>query len=164
MGIRSSAANKLEQAMAAAFATYFAGDPDFTKSDGIPFFVAAQSVSRLVYPQVCFMCLEAVEEVALSAVYTATLHVVVDTALNERSDDYPSVINLHDARVNKCVNLMGNFPVLSKLTNAPASGADNRTVVNFTLYGIGKILKEQNKAESNRLCFIQSINVGFQPV
>ncbi len=164
MGIRSSASNKLEIAFAAAFGTYFVADPDFTKSDGTPLFVAAQSVSRLQYPQVCFMCLEAEEVVALSAVYMGTLHLIVETALNERPDDYPSLLTLHRNRVDKCVNLMGNLPVLQSLLNAPAAAPDNRAVVNFQLYGVGKILKEQNKNEPNRLCFIQSVELGFQPI
>lgn len=164
MGIRSSACNKLEAAFAAAFSTYFVGDPSFVKNGSAPFFVAAQSVSTLEYPQVAFMCLEAEEVVAQSAVYMGTLHVLVDTALYERSDDYTALKSLHDDRVNKVMNLFGNLPVLQSLLNAPTSGPDNRTTVNFQLYGIGKILKEMNSKEANRLAYIAAIEIPFQPV
>ena len=165
MGIRSGACNKLEQAFAAAFATYFVGDPDFTKSDGTPFFVAAQSVSRLLYPQVCFMSFKAKEQIALTGIYMGELHITVDTALNERPDDYNSLLTLHDTRVNKCVNLMANLAVLKQLMNAPSPPLpDPRAVTGFQLYGIGEILNEDNKKEANRLCFLQTIEIGFQPI
>lgn len=164
MGIRSGAAQKLEAAFAAAFATYFTGDLDFTKSDGSPLFVAAQSVAKLTYPQVCFMCFEAEEQIALTGIYIAPLHICIDTALTERPDDYDSLLNLHDTRVSKVVNLMANLPVLKTLLNAPASGPDNRTVTGFQLYGVGQIFKEQNKPEHNRLCYMQSVQIPFQPI
>lgn len=165
MGIRTGAAITLEQAFAGAFGTYFVGDPSFTKSDGHPFFVSGQSVRTLSFPNVCFMCLEAKEQIALSAIYMAELHIIIDTPLNERPGDYEDLLALHETRVTKCVNLMGNVALLQQLLNAPPAGApDNRVVKNFQLYGVGDILKESNKREPNRLTFIQSVNIPFQPI
>ena len=164
MGIRSSAANKLEKAFAGAFSTYFVGDPSFVKNGDSPMFVAAQSVSQLLFPQVCFMCLEAAEVVAQSCVYMGTLHIIVDTPLSERPDDYDSLLALHQDRVSKVMNLIGNPTLLKSLMNIPASGPDNRSVVNFQLYGVGQVLREMNSKEAARLSFICAVEIPFQPI
>jgi hypothetical protein len=164
MGIRSSAARTLELAFAAAYAQYFVGDPSFVNTaGGTPIFVSAQSVAKLTYPQVCFWCSEAVEQVALSAIYMGTLHVIIDSALNERADDYDSLLTLHDDRITKVVGLLSNLPALQGLINAPASGPDLRTAPNFQLYGIGLVLKEMNGKEGNRLSYILTVEAPFQP-
>ena len=168
--MRRSACNQLEKAFAAAFATYFTGDPSFVKpGDSTPgsqasLFVAAQSVQRLLYPQVAFMCIEATEVVARSNAYTAPMHLIVDTALSERPDDFPSLLALHQDRVDKCLNLFDNLPVLQGLINAPLSGSDPRQVQSFQLYGMGEIEAEMNTRENNRLCFICKRLIPFQPV
>lgn len=167
MGIRSGATNKLEQAFAAAYQLYMVGDPSFVRPGPTQasLFVAAQSVSKLIYPQVCFMCLEAEEQVAGSAVYMGTLHVIVDTALNERPDDFQSLLALHNDRINKVLVLLGNPALLMSLTNAPAAGQpDTRTVRDFQLYGVGTIVKEMNTKEANRLCSVTSVLIPFQPI
>lgn len=153
--------------MAAAFQLYLVGDPSFVRPGPTQasLFVAAQSVSKLIFPQVCFMCLEAEEQVALSAVYMGTLHIIVETALNERSDDYQSLLALHNDRIDKVLALLGNAPLLMSLTNAPAAGqADTRTVRDFRLYGVGTITKEMNTKEANRLCSVTAVLMPFQPI
>lgn len=169
MGSRRSACIQLEKAFAVGFQAYFVGDPCFVKppfrqQDTNGFFVAAQSVSRLYKPQVCFLCLEATEEVAYSAVYTGKLKIIIDSVLSERDDDYPSLDKLHGERVAKVLNLLGNITLLQTLMNAPASGPDNRAVTQFQLYGIATIDGEQNKPEDNQLCTIIPVDVGFQPI
>jgi len=167
MGIRSGACRKLEQAFAAAFQYYFVGDPSFVRpvpAGGGSLFVAAQAVAAMVYPQVAFMCIEAQEQVAQSAVYMGELNILIDTALTERSDDYPSLLALHDDRIDKVVNLIGNVPLLKTLLNAPASGPDLRAVRQFQLYGVGKVLKELNGKEPNRLCYVLTVEIPFQPL
>jgi hypothetical protein len=172
-GARRSACNTLEKAFAAAFQTYFVGDPCFTKvvnpATGVTgsTFVAAQSVRTLTYPQVCFMCIEAQEQVAKSNVYMAELHMIIDTALSERPDDYDSLLALHQERVDKCLNLRDNLPLLQQLMNQPATpppNSDQPSVPSMNLYGLGKITRENNAKEGNRLCFVCSFEVGFQPI
>jgi hypothetical protein len=166
MGIRSSATTKLEQAFAACFQTYLVGDPSFVRpgpSSG-SLFVAAQSVPELIYPQVCFACIEAEEQVANSAVYIGTLHIIIDTALNERSDDYLSLKNLHDDRVAKVLDLLSKVSILKQLMNAPASGPDTRTVRDFQVYGVGQIVRELHAKESNRLSTVIVVMIPFQPI
>ena len=168
MGERSGATNKLEQAFAAAFAAYFVGDPTYVMPP--PFsgslFVAAQSVQTLSYPSVIFMCLEAKEVAPQTANYEGTeLHILTNTALTERPDDYPSLLALHNDRINKLFLLLDNTPLLQGLTNQPASGvADLRAVREFYLYGFGNISKELNMKEGNRLCSLISIEVTFRPM
>jgi hypothetical protein len=172
-GARRSACNTLEKAFAAAFQAYFVGDPCFIVSNDVStgatssIFVAAQSVQRLLYPQVCFMCIEAEEQVARSNIYMATLHMIIDTALSERPDDYDSLLALHQERVDKCLNLRDSISLLQSLINQPASpppNADQLAVPSMNLMGLGKILRENNAKEANRLCFVCSFEVGFQPI
>lgn len=169
MGQRSGACITLEKAFAAAFETYFVGDPDFVKpqflqQQGASIFIPAQSVARLYKPQICFLCLDAEEEIAQSKVYIGELHIVVDTTLAERPDDYPSLLTLHGQRVSKVMMLLENLGLLQGVANAPASGVDKRTVTDFQLYGIGTF-KEMNKNEANNLCSIIIIQqVAFTPV
>ena len=172
-GARRSACNTLERAFASAFQTYFVGDPCFVKvidpanSRTGSLFVAAQSVRTLLYPQVCFMCYEAEEQVARSNVYMAQLHMIVDTALSELPDDYDSLLKLHQERVDKCLNLRDNLALLQSLMNQPASpppNSDQPRVPSMNLYGLGKIIRENNSKEANRLCFICSFEIGFQPI
>lgn len=166
-GIRSGAARKLEMAMAAAYATYFVGDPDFIMPppNSGALFVAAQSVQKLVFPNVTFLCLEAKEVAPQTANYQAVeLHVMVNTSLAERPDDYPSLLALHDARVDKIFLLLGNTPLLQSLVNAPPAGqADTRSVTDFFLYGFGEITKEMRLPEGSRLCDLISIQTNFRP-
>lgn len=171
MGIRSRAPNQLERAFAAAFQQYFVGDPSFVRpsSPGTAgagsMFVAAQSVKTLAFPQVCFLCLEAAEQITGTAIYIGELHIIVDTALNERPDDYDSLLTLHEDRCNKVLFLLGNVSVLKSLTNAPAAGiADTRQVQDFQLYGVGEITKEHNATQANRLSSITSVMIPFQPI
>jgi hypothetical protein len=166
MGIRSSATAKLELAMAAGFQAYLVGDPSFVRPGPTQasLFVAAQSVSQLIYPQVAFLCDEAEEQVSGSAVYMGTLHVQIDSALNEREDDYPSLKALHDDRVAKVLDLFSKVSILQGLVNAPASGADKRAVRDFQLYGVGQITKEMHAKEANRLCTVITISIPFQPI
>lgn len=169
MGQRVGACIILEKAFAAAFERYFVGDPDFVKPEFLQqqstsIFVAAQAVARLYKPQVCFLCLDADEQVAGSAAYIGVLHVVVDSTLAERPDDYPALLTLHGQRVAKVMNLLSNLGLLTSVINAPATGVDQRTVTDFQLYGIGTF-KEMNKNEANNLCsIIIAQEVAFTPV
>lgn len=171
MGRRVAATNALEQAFAAAFQRYFVGDPSFVRPQ-LPggaaagsLFVAAQSVTDLIYPQVAFYCRKAAEQVAGSSIYMAMpLRIIVDTALNERPDDPESLLNLHDDRVNKLFLLLENQALLMSLTNKPATGPDLRTVTDFQLYGIGAIQDESNTRQNNRLSFMLDIEIPFQPI
>lgn len=169
MGQRAGACITLEKAFAAAFDTYFVGDPDFIKPQFLQqqtasIFVAAQSVARLYKPQVCFLCLDAEEQVAQSSAYIGVLHIVVDTTLAERPDDYTSLLTLHGQRVAKVMNLLTNFSLLAGVINPPAVGTDKRTVTDFLLYGLGTF-KEMNKNEANNLCsIIIAQEVAFTPV
>jgi hypothetical protein len=166
MGIRSSATTQLEKAFAAAYQTYLVGDPSFVRPGPTSgsLFVAAQSVPQLIYPQVCFACFEAAEQVSGSAVYMGTLHIIVDTALNERADDYPSLKNLHDDRVAKVLDLLSKVAILKQLMNAPASGPDTRTVRDFQLYGVGEIVREMHAKEGNRLSTVIIVMIPYQPI
>lgn len=166
MGIRSSATTKLEQAFAAGYQTYLVGDPSFVRpgpSSG-SMFVAAQSSPALIYPQVCFACIEAEEQVANSAVYMGTLHIIVDTPLPERPDDYPSLKNLHDDRVAKILDLLSKVAILKLLMNAPASGPDTRTVRDFQIYGVGQIVRELHAKEADRFSTVIVVMIPFQPI
>lgn len=169
MGQRTGACIVLEKAFAAACETYFVGDPDFVKpqflqQQTVSIFVPAQSVAKLFKPQVCFLCLDADEQVAGSAAYIGVLHVVIDTPLSERPDDYPALVTLHGQRVAKVMNLLSNLALLQGVINAPATGLDKRTVTDFQLYGLGTF-KEMNKNEANNLCSVVICEeVAFTPV
>jgi hypothetical protein len=169
MGQRTGACIVLEKAFAVAFETYFVGDPDFVKPQFLQqqtasIFVAAQSVARLFKPQVCFLCLDAEEQVAQSAAYIGQLHIVIDTPLTERPDDYKALETLHGQRVAKVMNLLSNLAVLQQVINPPATGTDQRAVTDFLLYGLGTF-KESNKNEANNLCsLIVCEEVAFTPV
>lgn len=166
-GIRAGAARKLEQAFAAAFGQYFVGDPSFAMPQGMSgsIFVPAQSVQKLVYPAVVFMCLEAKEVAPYTANYQGVeLHILVNTALNERADDYESLLALHDQRVDKVYLLIGNNPLMQSLVNQPSPALpDPRAVTEFFLYGFGDITKEMRLPEPNRLVDLISVEVNFRP-
>lgn len=167
MSFLLGAANQLETAFAAAFQTYFVGDPSFvrpTPAGGGSFFAAAQSVDTFVYPICAFECGEAKETVAQTSIYQAELFVMVGTHLSERPDDYPSLLVLHQERVSKVINLLENVPVLKTLLNAPAAGPDLRTVRQMNLYGLG-LIDQRNKKENNVLRWVASVQpVAFQPI
>lgn len=169
MGQRTGACIVLEKAFAAAFDTYFVGDPDFVKpkfleQQTVSIFVAAQSVARLYKPQVCFMCLDADEVIAQSAQYLGVLHVVVETSLSERPDDYAAMLTLHGQRVAKVMLLLTNLALLQGVINPPSTGPDKRAITDFVLEGMGTF-KEMNKNETNNLCsIIIAQEVAFTPV
>jgi|HubBroStandDraft_3_1064219.scaffolds.fasta_scaffold03065_5 hypothetical protein len=165
-GIRSGAARKLEQAFAAAFAQYFVGDPTYAMPPpgAGPIFVSGQSVQQLTFPNVTFLCLEAKEvSPGIGNYQGVELHIMVNTALIERPDDYPSLLALHDDRVDKLFILLGNTPLLQSLMNQPASGPDTRLVREMLFYGTGLITKEMRIPEQNRLSDLISVETNFRP-
>lgn len=168
MGMLLASANQIETALAAAFQTYFVGDPDFVRpaaaAVGGSFFTAAQSVDVFSYPICAFEAGEMKEVVAQTSIYQGELFVLVGTHLSERADDYTSLLTLHQQRVSKVVNLLENVALLKSLMNAPASGPDLRTVRQMNLYGIGQ-LDQRNKKENNVLRWVASITpIAFQPI
>lgn len=149
------------------FQTYFVGDPTFVmpapQTGSV--FIPAQSIQKLVYPSVVFLCLDSKEIAPGLANYQAVeLHVIINTSLSERADDYPSLLNLHNDRVDKCLILLGNSALSQGLLNQPAIGLpDPRTVRDFYFYGYGVITDEKHMKEPTRLSDLLSIQTNFRP-